>query len=327
MQNKTLRFVGFVSLFLLTFVIGLLLTLPTTLMSRVVETQLEKALQGKYDISVETVRINGLIGARLNNFSITSTAPLEIGQRPHQPTTFQRIQLNVRPLSLLAGNPKISLRLEIQNGEIEVNYRPKDELKTRLRVAFENVDLREMTILRQYVGSLPLQGTLVGTIEFAVEDELKPQEFATRLATGDLDIGNIEIGINNMMIGPGALRGAALDEIGGFLPLPTANLGNFVTRITFENGQIRINQFECSGQDLVFGVDEGRIDLRQPFGQSRIQISFSFEPSEEFIEQAQLTSAFSRVPFLAAARTDNGYALAIAGTLDRPGNPQPLRRP
>ncbi len=327
MQSKALRFGAFGALFIGTFVIGLLLTLPTGLMSRVVETQLEQALDWKYDVAIESVRINGLIGVRLNTVSLMSTAPVAEGERPMPATTLDRIQLRVGPLSLLSGRPRLRLRVDVGEGRMVVHYRPKDGFDTRLRVELHEIDLRRLSLLRRYVGGLPIQGELNGSIELGTEDRLEPADFATRLATGDLDVGDIELGISGMFIGPGSLRGPALEPLGGFLPLPSANLGNFVARITIGEGQVMINQLECAGEDLEFGVDEGRIELRQPFGTSRVQAQFSFSPAEAFIEEAELGPAFARVPFLASASTGDGYALAISGTLARPGNPQPLGGP
>ena len=77
MNQRVVRIALWTGLFVVTFGVGLVLTFPMGLVTRIIEAQTEKALDFRYDVEFEKTRLWGIGGVRLVNVSIASTAPLD----------------------------------------------------------------------------------------------------------------------------------------------------------------------------------------------------------------------------------------------------------
>lgn len=291
----------FGALFVVVFIVGLRLTFPMTLVTSVIESQAEAALEFKYDIEIERTRFSGLSGVKLIGVSIESTAPLE-PEEIRVPMRFDSARVRVGILSAIRGNPRVRADLRIGDGEMRADFGP-DEEGRGLKIELFDVQLRGIAPVQAAVG-LPTQGAASGTIQISWTDEWR--------ITG----GDVELGIAGLVFGPGNLEAEAFAQFGGFIPLPTTDLGNVVIRAPMEGSDVTIEQFEASGTDIRLNAS-GDIQIRTPRPTSRLNLNLDFQLDGGYVEEAGLGAVLGDAS-MQRLQVGDGFAISISGPLARP---------
>lgn len=307
MNQRVVRIALWTALFVVTFVVGLIVTFPMGLVTRIIEAQAEKALDFRYDVEIERTRLWGIGGVKLVNVSIASTAPLGPGE-VRLPTEFDTVRARVRLLSLLGGGtPAVRGDVRIDEGRVQFAYGPGEEEGSTIEVTFDALDLRQLDVIRQVTG-MPMQGQVNGTVRLDYNDELR------------LSGGNIDVSIPGLIAGPGAVKSdRAFAQIGGSLPLPATDLGTLTMRAGIERSTLDIQQLEARGSDIQLDVS-GRLELRDPIRASRVALQLLLALDATYVEEAGLGSVIGRIDLLQRAQTSSGYALSLNGVL---GNLRP----
>lgn len=299
-MSRLARIAGFGALFFAFFVIGLILTFPMGLVSRVIEAQAEEALGFDYDVEIERVRFSGIVGVKLIGVTLESTSPLREGE-VRLPTEIDAVRVRVNPLSLLSGTPSVRAVVQVDDGRIRVGYGGHED-GTAIDVDFEALEMSSLDIIRQSTG-MPMQGALSGTVRLEYDDE-------NRLAGG-----NIDLAIPQFIIGPGHIRNEeALRQVGGSIPIGAANLGPTAIRMPIDGSTVSVEEFSAAGSDIRIDAT-GRIELRDPMRASRVAVSMTLALDEGFVEANALGSPLGMVPVLQRAQTRDGYALMMSGLL------------
>lgn len=300
----------FGALFALVFVIGLRLTFPMGLVTRVVEAQIEKATNFRYDVQIERTRFSGIAGVRLIDVTIQSNAPLEEGEI-RLPIRIDSIKARVGLLSAISGSPRVRADIRVDEGRIRVNYGPGDEAATEIRVELFDVQLSKFDPIREIVG-MPVVGATSGTLLLAYGDDWR------------LEGGNLELGIAGLVFGPGSIRSEMFRQFGGAVPLPATDLGNVVIRTPIEGSDITIQQFEASGTDVRLTVG-GEVQLRNPRNTTRLGLNIDFQLDGTYVEEAGLGAVLG-LPEVQRLQVGDGYALTVSGPLGRPSIAPAARR-
>ena len=291
----------FLLLFGVVFIVGLRLTFPMALVTSVIESQAEAALGFKYDIEIERTRFSGLTGLKLIGVSIESTEPL-VEDELRVPMRFDSARVRVGILSALSGNPRVRGDLRLGDGHIRADFGP-DEAGRALTVELFDVELRGIAPIRSFVG-LPVQGEASGTFQIQWTDEWR--------ITG----GNLELGIANLIFGPGNVEAEAFEQFGGFIPLPPTDFGNVVIRAPIEGSDVRLEQFEASGADIRLNAS-GEVQLRTPRPTSRVNLAIDFQLDGGYVEEAGLGAVLGDAS-MQRLQVGDGFALSITGPFSRP---------
>lgn len=296
--------------FVVVFLIGLRLTFPMQLVARALEAQAEKALDFEYDVTIDRARFSGIVGVKLLDVSVVKrpTAEGEV----NLPIRFKSVRGSVGLLSLLGETPNVKLHIRIgDDGEIRVAYGSGEETPTSVRAEFFTVQLADITPLQQKLG-MPLVGAMSGTVMLNYEE-------GWRMAGGDIDIG-----IENVQLGPGIIRHDALHQIGGELPQVLTDFGVVRLRGPINGSNIVVEEFAVSGQDIRMNAD-GEIQLRSPFATSRVDMGLDFQFDGAFLERAGLGGVLG-LPEVQRLQVGDGYAVTLAGPLTRPSMVPGARR-
>ncbi len=288
-------------LFTIVFIVGLRLTFPMKLVTSVIESQAEAALDFKYDIEIERTRFSGISGVKLIGVSIESTAPLEEGEI-RIPMRFDSARVRLGLLSAVRGNPRVRADLRLDDGEIRADFGPNEDGRG-LKIELFDVELRGIAPVQAAVG-LPTQGAASGTVQITWTDEWR--------ITG----GDVELGIAGLVFGPGNLEADAFAQFGGFIPLPATDLGNVVIRAPMEGSDVRIEQFEASGTDVRLNAS-GEVQIRTPRATSRLNLNLDFQLDGGYVEEAGLGAVLGDAS-MQRLQVGDGFALSISGPLARP---------
>lgn len=307
MTSRIGRIALWVALFVVTFVVGLLLTFPMGLVTRIIEAQAEKALDFRYDVEIERTRLWGFGGVKLVGVSLESTAPLAEGEL-RLPTEFDTVRARVRLLSLLGeGPPSVRGDVRIRDGRVAFAYGAGEEEGSTVDITFEALELRHLDIIRQVTG-MPMQGQVNGTVRLDYNEEQR------------LSGGSIDVTIPGLVAGPGAVKSdRAFAQIGGSLPLPATDLGTFTMVSGIERSTLDVQQLVARGTDIQLEV-AGRVELRDPLRASRVALQLLLALDATYVEEAGLGSVIGRIDLLQRAQTSRGYELSLNGVL---GNLRP----
>ena len=306
-MSPTLRKTLFGLLFSFSMSLGSLLMFPMGIVSRVIEAQTEKALGYKYDVSLEKTSISGLPAVSLHNLQLLPLGGTQEG--PKLPLKIEKARISLGFFSLLRGKPSAELKLTFPSGDIVTRLIPGDGY--RAEVDFFDVDLRDIDIVRQKLG-LPVSGAVRGNMTFELDAERQ------------LKGGEVNVSIAPLVIGPGSLKSAATKNLEGGIPLPATALGTVSLRASIDDSDIIIDALESDGKDIKL-ASNGKLQVREPFKASSVQLDLRFLIEEDYKERAGLGGLFGMMPVLQRASCGEGwYGLRISGSVARLGPPSPL---
>lgn len=282
------------------FALGLWLTFPMGVVSRVIEAQAEKALDFKYDISIEKVRFSGISGIRMIGLEMIPTGEAPEGQ-VYLPTRFDSVRVNAGLLSLSGPVPRVRADIRVGEGRIRARLAPGEEQHAEISVELTEFPLQRMDVLRQITG-MPFTAELSGLVELSYSDEMR--------LTG----GNVQLSTPSLLIGPGAVRSSALRQVGGSLPITATDFGAFVAQAAIDGSALQIERLDAAGAHVQLDVS-GRVDLREPVCASRVAMQLRLALAADYVEANGLSVPLSSVDLLRRSQTADGYVLSLSGLL------------
>lgn len=291
----------FGALFVVAFLVGLRLTFPMSLVTRMIEAQIEEASGYELDAEIGGSRFSGIVGIRLRDVSLRPAGEGEEGEVV-LPLELDSVRVTASPLSLIRRNPSLRADIRIDDGRIRAAYEPGSE-STTIRATLFDVELRRIPQVRDFTG-LPATGEVSGTVVLEYGEGWQ------------LSGGNIELGVEALVFGPGDIESQMFRQFGGSVPLPATRFGNVVLRVPIEGTNVTIEQLEASGADVRLDAS-GEVHVREPMRTSRVDVDFSFQLDGNYVEAAGLGAVFG-LPELQRLQSGDGYAFAISGPLSRP---------
>ncbi len=282
------------------FVFGLWLTFPMGLVARVIEAQAEKALDFRYDVSIERASLSGLSGVRLRGVEVIPVGTPPEGQ-VWLPTRIDMLRARVGLFSLGGPVPRARVDARIGDGSLTARVAPGGDVHARVTLDVEELPLQRLDIVRQLTG-MPLNGALTGGASLGYNDELR------------LSGGEVGFTIPALTVGPGAVRSSSLRQVGGSLPIGATDFGAFAMRATIEESSLAIERLDASGSDVQLDLS-GRVELRDPICASRVAMQLRLALDERYVEENGLGVPLSSVTLLQRAQTAEGYVLSLSGLL------------
>jgi type II secretion system protein N len=310
MRQRIVSIAGGASLFVFVFVLGLLLTFPMGIVTRVAEAQTEKALGFKYDVHIGGTSLSGLNGVKATDVDI---APVEAAtaEGPRLPLHIERVRVSAGLLALLRGKLSATVEAEFRSGSLVARYLPGETNPHRIELDVFDVDLRDIDLIRQRIG-MPLSGVVRGNVNLEYNAE-------ARLGGGDVNLS-----VSPLVLGPGSVKAPALRILEGGVPLPATQFGTVAIRAAISESDLTIESFESDGSDVQLSAS-GRVQLRDPMKASVASLDLRFHIDDAYKDKAGLGAVFGTVPWLQRASCGEGwYGIKVAGPIGRLGPPAPL---
>lgn len=317
MRTRLVKLGGLGLLFVFVFVLGLLLTFPSTMLSRIAEAQLEKATKFTYDIEIESARFAFPVGLALSDVSIVERKPdgpprltpegsEELVARAI-PLRIDRLTVTANPLTLpraaSGGIPSARGEARIGEGRVVVRVGPGEEEFADITLQLYDVELREIPQIAATTG-VPVRGTANGTVALSYDEERK-------LAGGD-----IELSVSDTWFGPATVMQGKVDALPGGIPLVETNAGTILVLAQIDGSSMRLGTLEASGQDLRFDAS-GQIELRSPLSESLLTVPLEFGLDSAYVERSGFGPILGMIPELSRAQVGDGYALTLSGRFGR----------
>lgn len=255
-----------------------------------------------YQLEIGSLRPSWFTGVDAEDvrFAIVPDAPDERPRDLHIQSLHARLAL----LPLLAKTVALSFEARVARGDIEGAVAVQEH-RQEIDAKFSGVRLRYLPILRAAL-PLPVEGTLDGELDLALDDD-------PALTEGDIDLR-----LGNVAVGDGSAK-LALDGMGDGITVERINAGNLVLQARIEEGTATIERLQGRGDDLELD-GEGQIRLRSPLRASQLDLLIRAKFSEGYQQRNDRTRAlFSLLdlnPRARAAKTPDGaLQYRIGGTI------------
>ncbi len=197
-------------------------------------------------------------------------------------------------LGLIFGNTDVSFDLGLGGGTVEGEY--EDDGGTQhVEVELADVNLLTIGILRTAVG-LPIRGTLSGTVDLTLAEEMTDTT------------GSIDLTIEGIKIGDGRAKLAVGDMREG-LTIEQIDAGSLHFQANVEEGVAHLEELHADGPDMELTAS-GTIRLVKPIAMSRVDLLLRVEFKDAYRDRNDRTrtlfTAMDMLPPLRAARTTDG---------------------
>jgi type II secretion system protein N len=213
-------------------------------------------------------------------------------------------------LPLLIGRVTLNFGAKAFGGRVDGFTRVGSEGRT-IEASLEEVDVGQIETISNALGGLPLSGAMNGKLELVLPEQ--------KLGKAN---GSISLAVTELTAGDGKTK------IAGKLSLPKLNVGAFDLEAEAKDGILRFSKLGAQGQDLDL-VGEGKISLREAFGDSLADLYLRFRFAEGYKNKNELTkslfgSAGSSMPALfeladprikSSKRPDGYYSWHMTGPL------------
>lgn len=319
---KHLRWVGYLALYLLAFIVFAYISFPyDRLRQYVVSTyNASQTGQGTNRLEIDELswswRFPGVVadGVRL----VIPAPPAREGEKQAPPRYLEaeEVFVSASPLALLTGSREASFGARALDGQLE-GWASDSESGRRLELTLDGVNPGGIPQLAELIG-LPLGGSLSGNVSVEIpERNIVKAEGTVDLAAEDLILGDGKAKIQNA------------------IALPELHMGAFALKAQISGGRLRIEECSARGRDLDLSMT-GSIRLRPRVETSIADLELKFSFAEKYRTQSDLTKALfgqpdSKIPGLFDTATgshltkqeDGTYAARLAGPVARL-TPRPL---
>jgi len=318
-QKRILRWLGYplFYLFFLTFFFRVLF--PYERLKRTLVSEFSKTQTGPKPMRLEVDEMSsyGLFsfGVEADGLRLISLTPkLTPEGKPGVPdtTTVEHVHATFGVLSALFGTKSIQFGAEAFGGDLSGNL--EDSAGERVvMLNLDDVDLGKLPFLTDII-ELPLKGQVNGRVELvAPEHDLAKAEGSLRLTAADIVVGDGKAKIRNT------------------IALPTLLAGNLEIEAEVKKGKLTFKKFSIAGGELDLDA-QGTIDLREPFGQSTVNIQLEFKFADSYKSKNDMTRGLfgdpkSNVPGVfdldpQSRRAKNprtgGYGFRLLGLMNKP---------
>ncbi len=318
-HKRILRWVGYplFYLFCLTFFFRVLF--PYERLKRTLVSEFNKTQTGPKPMRLEVDDMSsyGLFsfGVEAEGLRLISLTPkLTPEGKPALPdtTTVEHAHATFGVLSALFGTKSVKFGAEAFGGDLSGNL--EDSTGERVvTLNLDDVELGKLPFLTDII-ELPLKGQVNGRVELvAPEYDLSKAEGSLRLTAAGIVVGD----------GKAKIRGT--------IALPTLTAGNLEIEAEIKKGKLTFQKFSIAGGELDLDA-QGTIDLREPFGQSTVNIQLEFKFADSYKSRNDMTRGLfgdpkSNVPGVfdldpQSRRAKNprtgGYGFRLLGLLSKP---------
>ncbi len=290
---KLFKYIGYLIIFLITFVIFLYWMFPYEVLKERVAAAIEGPLGGTVEVSIGEIEPYYFTGVDVSDLEISARTEDELLQMIKLDRVLGRAQL----FSLIFGKPDISFYVRAGDGEISGNL-DQNEDGFDLEVDFDEFNISNISWLKTHLG-LNLSGEIDGEVDMRI-DRLRPARTE----------GSIDISFINLKLADSILKVAG----GGFeVPgLVLSEKRDSRLKLQINKGTALVDMFKFSGGDLQLDM-KGKAFLANSIQNLRLNISGSFNVSEKLAQE---------LPFLFIVKKqkqqDGSYPLSISGRLSSP---------
>jgi type II secretion system protein N len=311
-RKKVLHALGYLVFFGACFVVSLLVTFPYDRLTGYAERELESSM-GR-EVTIEKLRPTVTLGVRADGVTIGPAIKAAPGQEPGGPLVrIDRAVVGVSWLGLVFGSTSVSFDLDVAGGSASGSFERDDE-HVALDLDLEGVQAKQLQIIQDKVG-LPVQGSIEGHIEFDVP-----------VGHAEKSVGDIDLGLQGVIIGDGKARLSLSSLMGYGRGRPSSDEGTVIQPIKIGpialqtklvDGTADIPRVEAVSEhaEITF---EGRIKLLEPLAQSRVDTYLTVKLNAAYAEQDEQTEALVSLADTAggrAKRPDGSFGFRISGAL------------
>ncbi len=233
-----------------------------------------------------------------------------------------RVTARVQLLPLLIGDVRVSFDAEAFGGELSGTV-PVGADSGEVEVAFEGLQLMDVSPLQDLLEGVPLQGVAAGQLTVA------PKE--GKFAKAD---GHLHMTLDTVKLGKKRKNdeGAVEDvvELQG-VALPSVVIGTVTIDATIKDGILTIDDFSSKGPDFEL-AGEGKIKLHETWERSKAEMFLKFKFSDSYRTKSDAATsllgkpgqnfppaieAVPTSPFRRAKTDDDFYRFQISGPLGR----------
>jgi type II secretion system protein N len=242
--------------------------------------ELEAQRQGNPNaqrIEIESLGPYWLSGISLKGLSIVTPRTGADAASPPSKMTFDKAHVRVSILPLLIGRVTVNFGAKAFDGSIDGWTRANSEGR-RIEASLDDIDMSKMSLLGDMIGGLPMSGTLNGNMEWMLPDQ--------KLMKAS---GTMSLSISDFAAGDGKTK------IAGKLALPQINMGTFELTGDAKDGVLKISKLGAQGKDLDL-AGEGRLSLRDPFGDSVADLNLRFRFSDGYKTKNEMTKSLFGAP-------------------------------
>lgn len=312
--RRGLRVVGYVLYFLFCFLAFVYLTFPYDRVRDFVVHQIQLALPGSEVeiVSLEPAWITGIEarGVRIR-LPAEPAEPARAGateaRRPVRPSiTLPYLYARLSILSYLLGTTEVVFEVETDGGGTIEGSVADSGTESHVQAHLETVDLRRMTIIRQYAG-MSLGGEVSGDIDLTVGEEPEGTDGTVHLTIAGATIGDEQFQVPLPVPGMSALQ------------LTRVEAGDLELAMEVEDGQGRVTTLRGDGADVVLrGTGNVRIFRSLRMTAPEILLRLVIQPAylqRNPAVQGALDLAGSS-PLVAPYRSaDGAFQVRLQGTL------------
>ncbi len=264
----------------------LYLRFPTDLVKDFIGAQVSRSAPG-VNLDIETLTPNLPTGVTLENVDISYQ---------NQPM-FQadRAVISGRPMSLISDKKAISYRLNTSGGEIAGRAILRNDAArgaTDVKAKFDAIQLKEIPAIKTFSGGYKVAGILDGILNINGSDRIGSAQTAFTISQCTIELAQPFFGVEKLSF--------QLIE----------------TELAMNGQRVIVKKCDLNG-DEVDGRITGSLTVRQPYGQTRLNLSGVLKPQPAF--SAKLSKM---VPMALLSGTNiqrKGIPFKLTGTIDRPG--------
>lgn len=311
-RQKALKWLGYVSFFLVCFVAGLYLTFPVDLLRPRVSDELNRVLNARKNPGAYgkpgSVTFGSLSLWRLSGVELKNVVVVDVTTNPDPapPWELDVVRLRVGLLGLLRKQLAVTFDIQAYDGSASGDVLVAGEKFQQIRAidaTASGIAWWKMAAIQQAM-KVPGAGTVGGEVHMTAGKDIKE-------AAGDIRIRG-----EGLTVGPGELA----IPLFGKLTIPAVDMGALEGDIKVADGKTSGPPITLTGRDVQAAVDAPLL-LRMPMEASQIQNgALALKLAEPFLkDNPRFKTVFDLTPqFKEAKDTDGAYKYRLRGTVGRP---------
>jgi type II secretion system protein N len=270
--------VGYPLFYLLCLAVFAAVTFPyDKLRQRVVATfnAEQRSTNGQQELQIDDMGGYWLTGVRVHGVRLLTASPLEPNKPPAK-IEIDEATVRYSILSALIGNSSMSFDVFAFGGEASGSYDVHGKDKA-IEVTLDGVDLAQIEPVGQTIG-LPMSGKVSGTVKLTLP-EGKPTKGG----------GTLAIEATGVTVGDGKAK------LKGALALPKVDVGGLSIAGEGKDGVLKITKLAAGGKDVEL-AGEGRITLRESFGDALVDATARFKINDAYRTKSDITKSLFGAP-------------------------------
>jgi type II secretion system protein N len=270
--------VGYPLFYLLCLAVFAALTFPyDKLRQRIVATfnAEQRSTNGQQELQIEDLSGYWLTGVHAHGVRLLTASPLEPNKPPAK-IEIDEATVRYSILSALIGNSSLSFDVFAFGGEASGSYDQHGKDKA-IDVTLDGIDLAQIEPVGQTLG-LPMAGKVSGTVKLTL-----PEGKTTKGG------GTLALEATGVSVGDGKAK------LKGALALPKVDVGGLSIAGEGKDGVLKITKLAAGGKDVEL-AGEGRITLRESFGDALVDATARFKINDAYRTKNDITKSLFGAP-------------------------------